>query len=278
MLKQVLVPQKKNSKNSNSCNLILGNSRANTLTFNKGSLILIDYSAKVKDSDEIFDTTIEEQAKKFSIHEPNVKYAPKLVSIGEMSYPVLKRLEEALTNTNTGDKLTVEVTPDKGFGERDSGKVRMIPLRKLGEDAEKVSVGDSIEIDNKRGIIRFIGSGRVQVDFNHRYAGKTIIYDVNVLKSLDSDSDKIDGILKNRLPVEDSKILFELKGKEVNVTVPEEILRADGLQVMKHFIQLDLFKFVSSLEKINFIETHLNKKTPEKKPETKEKAPEQKAA
>ncbi|MEK6817964.1 MAG: FKBP-type peptidyl-prolyl cis-trans isomerase [Thermoproteota archaeon] len=246
------------------------------MTFNKGSLILIDYTAKVKDSTEIFDTTIEEDAKKHSIHEPNVKYQPKLVSIGEVSYPVLKGLDEALAKTTVGDKLTVEVTPDKGFGERDSGKVRMIPIRKLGEDAEKVSVGDTIEVDNKRGIIRFIGSGRVQIDYNHRYAGKTILYDVNVVKSLDSPNDKVDGILKNRLPLEDSKITFELKDKEVNITIPEEILRADGLQIMKHFIQLDIFKFVPSLEKVNFIETHVNKQTQIKKTETKEQTPEAK--
>ncbi|MEK6908151.1 MAG: FKBP-type peptidyl-prolyl cis-trans isomerase [Thermoproteota archaeon] len=249
------------------------------MTFNKGSLILIDYTAKVKDSEEIFDTTIEEDAKKHSIHEPNVKYQPKLVSIGEVSYPVLKGLDEALAKTTVGNKLTVEVTPDKGFGERDSGKVRMIPIRKLGEDAEKVSVGDTIEVDNKRGIIRFIGSGRVQIDYNHRYAGKTILYDVNVVKSLDSPNDKVDGILKNRLPLEDSKITFELKDKEVNITIPEEILRADGLQIMKHFIQLDIFKFVPSLEKVNFIETHLNKQNQTKKTETKEeKIPEPKTA
>lgn len=246
------------------------------MTFNKGSLILIDYTAKVKDSTEIFDTTIEEDAKKHSIHEQNVKYQPKLVSIGEVSYPVLKGLDEALAKTTVGDKLTVEVTPDKGFGERDSGKVRMIPTRKLGEDAEKVSVGDTIEVDNKRGIIRFIGSGRVQIDYNHRYAGKTILYDVNVVKSLDSPNDKVDGILKNRLPLEDSKIIFELKDKEVNITIPEEILRADGLQIMKHFIQLDIFKFVPSLEKVNFIETHVNKQTQIKKTETKEQTPEPK--
>jgi len=248
------------------------------LTFDKGSLILVDYTAKVKDSEDVFDTTIEEDAKKYSIHESNVKYQPKLVSIGEVSYPVLKGLDEALAKTSVGDKLTVEVTPDKGFGERDSGKVRMIPLRKLGEDAEKVSVGDSIEVDNKRGTIRFIGSGRVQIDYNHRYAGKTILFDVNVIKSLDSPNDKVDGILKNRLPVEDTKIAFALKDKEVSVTVPEEILRADGLQIMKHFIQLDIFKFVNTLEKINFVETHVNKQAKEKKPETKEKISEQKTA
>ncbi len=248
------------------------------MTFNKGSLILVDYTAKVKDSDEVFDTTIEEDAKKYSIHEQNVKYHPKLVSIGEVSYPVLKGLDEALAKTSVGDKLTVEVTPDKGFGERDSKKVRMIPIRKLGEDAEKVSVGDTIEVDNKRGIIRFIGSGRVQMDYNHRYAGKTILYDVNVIKSLDSSSDKIDGILKNRFPVEDSKISFDLKDKEVNIVIPEEILRADGLQIMKHFIQLDIFKFVPTLEKASFVETHTNKQTQENKSEIKEKVPEQKAA
>jgi peptidylprolyl isomerase len=248
------------------------------LTFEKGSLILVDYTAKVKDSEDVFDTTIEEDAKKYSIHESNVKYQPKLVSIGEVSYPVLKGLDEALAKTSVGDKLTVEVTPDKGFGERDSGKVRMIPLRKLGEDAEKVSVGDTIEVDNKRGTIRFIGSGRVQIDYNHRYAGKTILFDVNVLKSLDSPNDKVDGILKNRLPVEDTKIAFDLKDKEVSVTVPEEILRADGLQIMKHFIQLDIFKFVKTLEKVNFVETHINKQAQEKKPETKAKTPEQKTA
>ena len=238
------------------------------MTFDKGSLILVDYTAKVKDSEDVFDTTIEEDAKKYSIHESNVKYQPKLVSIGEVSYPVLKGLDEALAKTSVGDKLTVEVTPDKGFGERDSGKVRMIPLRKLGEDAEKVSVGDTIEVDNKRGIIRFIGSGRVQIDYNHRYAGKTILFDVNVLKSLDSPNDKVDAILKERLPVEDAKIAFDLKDKEANITIPEEILRADGLQIMKHFIQMDIFKFVNTLEKISFVETHVNKQTT-KKPETK---------
>jgi len=248
------------------------------LTFNKGSLILVDYTAKVKDTEEVFDTTIEEDAKKHSIHEQNFKYMPKLVSIGEVSYPVLKGLDEALAKTAVGDKLTIEVTPDKGFGERDSGKVRMIPIRKLGEDAERVSVGDSIEVDNKKGIIRYIGSGRVQVDYNHRYAGKTILFDVNVIKSLDSTNDKIDSILKNRLPVEDTKIAFDLKDKEVNITIPEEILRADGLQIMKHFIQLDVFKFAPTLEKVSFVETHVNKQAQEKKPETKEKAPEQKTA
>jgi len=251
------------------------------LAFSKGSLIQVDYTAKVKDTGEVFETTIEADAKKHSIHDPNIKYQPKLVSVGESW--VLKGLDDALANTNVGDKKTVEVTPDKGFGERDSGKVRMIPLRKLGEDADKVSVGDTIEIDQKKGIVRYIGSGRVQMDYNHRFAGKIILYDVNVVKALNTDEDKVFGILKRHIPVEDSEIKFKKSDKSLDVTIPEEIFRADGLAIIKHFIQTDIFKFVPTLDKINFVETYLNKKT-EKQPQkqevkTKQEKPvEQKAA
>jgi peptidylprolyl isomerase len=235
------------------------------LTFNKGSLILVDYTAKVKDTDEVFETTIEAEAKKHSIHDANVKYQPKLVSVGESW--VIKGLDEALANSKVGDKTSVEVTPDKGFGERDSGKVRMIALRKLGEDADKVSVGDTVEIDQKTGIIRFIGSGRVQVDYNHRFAGKTILYEVNVLKALETDDEKINGMLKRHLPVDDSKLVFKKTGTSLDITIPEELFRSDGLQVMKHFIQSDIFKFIPTLEKINFLETHLIKSSETQKKE-----------
>lgn len=237
------------------------------MTFAKGSLILVDYTAKVKDTNEVFETTMEEDAKKHSIHESNVKYQPKLISVGESW--VIKGLDEALANAKAGEKITVEVTPDKGFGDRDPGKVRMIPLRKLGEDAEKVTVGDVIEVDQRTGVVRFIGSGRVQVDFNHRFAGKTIVYDVNVIKSLESNEDKITAILKRHMPVEDSKIVSKLNGAALDVTIPEEIFGAEGLRIIKHFIQTDLFKFVPTLEKINFIETYNNKKA-EKKPAAQE--------
>ena len=234
------------------------------MTFNKGSLILVEYTAKVKDTDEVFETTIEAEAKKHSLHDPNVKYQPKLVSVGESW--VIKGLDEALANSKVGDKSTIEVTPEKGFGERDKGKVRMIPLRKLGEDADKVSVGDTIEIDQKKGIVRYIGSGRVQVDYNHRFAGKTIL-----------------GILKRHMPIDDSKLVFKKTGSSLDVTIPDELFRADGLQVMKHFIQMDIFKFVKSLQKINFLETYLQKSSePQKKEESKptktEKPVAQKAA
>src|ERR671927_342769 len=140
-----------------------------SMPLDKGSLILVDYTAKVKDSNEIFDTTREEEAKKTNFYDATRKYEPRLVSIGEGW--VLKGLDEALTSANVGDKLDIEITPDKGFGERDPNKVRMIPQRKLGEKSNEIKVGDTIEIDERTGIVRYIGSGRVQLDFNHKFAG-----------------------------------------------------------------------------------------------------------
>ena len=245
------------------------------MAFSKGSLILVDYTSKVKDTGEVFETTIEEEAKKHTLHEPNVKYQPKLVSIGESW--VVKGLDEALAKTSVGDKKTIEISPDKGFGERDTGKVRMIPLRKLGEDAEKVSIGDTVEVDNKKGVVRFIGSGRVQIDYNHRFAGKIILYDINVLKELKTDDEKTSGILKRYLPVEDDKISFKKTGKILEITIPEEMFRADGLHAIKHFIQTDVFKFIPTLEQVNFIESHVNKTTKSTEKTTKTKAKTKKA-
>ena len=235
------------------------------MAFQKGTLVLVDYTAKVKDTNEAFETTREADAKSSSIYDANIKYQPRLIAVGESW--VLKGLDDALLNANVGDKVTIEVPPEKGFGTRDPSKVRMIPLRKLGDDAEKVSVGDAIEIDDRTGIIRFIGSGRVQVDFNHRFAGKTITYDLNVIKSLDTDQDKIMGLLKRRFPLDESKLKFEIKGTQVDVTIPEEAMMMEGLQIVKRSISNEIFKFVNTLDKINFVETYT--KTKQEPPQAK---------
>lgn len=245
------------------------------MTFQKGTLVLVDYTAKVKDSNEIFETTREADAKSNSTYDANVKYQPRLISVGESW--VLKGLDDALVNTTVGDKLSIEVPPEKGFGTRDPAKIRMIPIRKLGEDAEKVTVGDTIELDERTGIVRFIGSGRVQVDFNHRFAGKTIVYDLNVIKSLDTDQDKVMGLLKRRFPIEESKIKFEIKGAELDVNVPEEAMMMEGLQIVKRAIANEIFKFVTKLEKVNFIDSYNKPKPAEQKP-AEAKAAEPKAA
>ena len=224
------------------------------MALERGSLVLIDYTAKVKDSNEIFETTNEEDAKRSDLYDPTRKYEPRLVSIGEGW--VLKGLDEALANANLGDKLTIEITPDKGFGDRDPSKVRMIPQRKLGDKADNIKVGDIVEVYERPGIVRYVGSGRVQLDFNHRFAGRTLTYDINILKKLESDEDKILSLIRRRLPIDNDKIKFKLVDSTLEIELAEETFLSEGLQIIKRAIANDIFKFVSTANNIKFIESY----------------------
>jgi peptidylprolyl isomerase len=240
------------------------------MPFDKGSLILLDYTARIKDNGEIFETTIEEDAKKSNLYDPTRKYEPRLISVGESW--VLKGLDEALADTNVGDKRSIEISPDKGFGERDTNKVRMIPQRKLGEKANEIKVGDVVELDDRTGVIRYIGSGRVQIDYNHRLASRTLVYDVNVVKKIESNDDKIKYLIKRRLPIEDEKIQFEYKDDEAVIELSEDVSLLDGLQIIKKAVTADIFKFVDGLNKITFQEVYLSPKAKDSTISTSETA------
>ncbi len=224
------------------------------MALEKGSLVLVNYTAKVKDTDEVIETTLEDDAKKFNLYDPTRTYEPRLISVGDGW--VLKGLDEALANANVGESLNIDVSPEKGFGERDPNKVRMIPLRKLGDKADEAKVGDAIEIDDKVGIVRFIGSGRVQVDYNHRLAGKTITYALQVLKRLEQDNEKITALIKRRIPVDESKLKIALNEGNLDIELPSEHYMQEGLQIIKRAIVNDIFKYVNSVKKIKFIETY----------------------
>ena len=134
----------------------------------------------------------------------------------------------------------------------------MIPLRKLGEKANEVSIGDVIELDDRIGIIRFIGSGRVQVDFNHRYAGRTLVYDANIVKKLDNDNEKITNLIHRRLPIELTEIKFENKNSDLEIDLPRILFMIEGIQIIKRGISLDIFKFLPSIKSVIFLEKYDN--------------------
>lgn len=248
------------------------------MTLEKGSLILLDYTAKIKDSNEIFETTRIDDVKNNPDFDPNKKYEPRLLGVGEGW--VLKGLDEALLQSSIGTPLNIEIPPEKAFGERDPSKVRMIPLRKLGEKANEVSIGDVIELDDRIGIIRFIGSGRVQVDFNHKYAGRTLVYDANIVKKLDKDDEKISNLIRRRLPIDTTEVKYEIRESDLEISLPENTFLIEGIQIIKRGISTDIFKFVPSLKNIIFIEKYANPSStintssdlPEKTDETKEKS------
>jgi len=240
------------------------------MALENGTLILADYTAKIKDTGQIIDTTRKEDAEKAGNADPSRVYEPRLIAVGEGW--VLKGLDEALQKADPNQTIDVELTPDKAFGVRDPNKVSRIPIRKFGEKASELEVGGEVEVDNRVGIVRSLESGRAIVDFNHKYAGKTLEYNVAIKEKLDSRNAQIQALIHRRLPVEKEKIKFDEVGQEeVKITIPSDYFLLEGLQIIKRGISTDLFKFIKPLSKVEFLEDYENPAN--KKPETESQKP-----
>ncbi len=235
------------------------------MTLEKGTLIFANYTAKVKDTGEGVETTLEEEAKKLKIYDATRKYEPRLVAVGEGW--LISGLDEEIKKLDVGQRKEVELSPDKAFGQRDPTQTRMIPLRKFGDREHELEVGDSVDVENRVGIVRFIGSGRAQVDFNHRLAGKTIAYDFEVVKKVETDQDKVRALLDRRFAGEGNKVTFELSPRKLEVTIPEELFLLEGLQIIKRGISNDVFKFLPTVADLTFVEKFTNERAQEKKEE-----------
>ncbi len=242
------------------------------MPFEKGTLIFANYSARVKDTGEAVDTTREEDAKKMNIYDATRKYSPRLVAVGEGW--LIAGLDDEVKKMDVGERKELELSPEKAFGKRDPTQTRMMPLRKFGDREHELEVGDTVEVDSRAGIIRFIGSGRAQVDFNHRLAGKSILYDFEVVKKVEGDDEKVKALIRRRFGDEGDKVTSDLSGDHLVITVPEDLFLTDGLQIIKRGISGDVFKFLPSVADLSFVEKFANKNLEEKKTEPKAEKPE----
>lgn len=232
------------------------------MALQKGDFIIIDYTAKVKETNEVFDTTNEETAKKEHLYKEGEIYEPKLVVIGEGW--VLKALDESLTTMEIGKATPVEIPPDKAFGERDPEKVKRVPLKQLTAKGITPNLGARIEYGGKMANVRAIGAGRVLLDFNPPLAGKTLVYEVTVQKKLETINEKIAALIHRRIPViEETKFKFTVKAKTVNIEMPEDAFYLEGIQVAKRGIATDIQKFFPEMTAVKFTETFKAEPKPE---------------
>src|SRR4029077_15290495 len=199
------------------------------------------------------------EAKKLDIHDTERRYEPRLVSVGEDW--VLKGLDEEIAKMDVGEKKTAELPPDRAWGGRDPTLLRMVPLRKFGEKADELRVGDEGEMDNRGAVVRFIGAGGAQVDFNHKLAGKTLIYDIEALRKVEPGEDTVRSLMKRRFPGEGEKMEFSRSEGEVAVTIPEEAFLVEGLQIIKRGIANDILHFVPEVKKVTFTESYPRKES-----------------
>ena len=238
------------------------------MTIQKSDFILINYTSKVKETGKIFDTTIEETAKQEKLYKEGEIYEPRLVVVGENW--VLKALDEAFPKFKIKKKDSVEIPPEKAFGNRDPEKVKLVPLRRLAAKGITPKLGMQIEYDGKIATVRTMGSGRIQLDFNPPLAGKTLVYEVTIEKKLKTNTEKIAALLHRRIPaVEAKKFKFNIGKTNVTLNMPEEAFYVEGIQLAKRGIALDIQRFLPEIKTVKIVETFKKRETSTKQPKQK---------
>jgi len=229
----------------------------------KGDFILLNYTAKIKETGDIFDTTFEEIAKKEQLYKEGEIYEPKLIVIGEGW--VLKPLDESLLSMKLGKSQIVEISPEKAFGQRDPEKVKRVPLKHLTSKGKNPAIGMRVEYNGKMAIVRSIGAGRVLLDFNPPLAGKTLIYEAVVAKKIRIIKEKVVALIHRRIPEADqTKFVTTLKEKKLTVNMPEDTFYIEGIQIAKRGIAMDTQRLLEDITEINFVETFKSPPKPTK--------------
>jgi len=132
-----------------------------------GSKVSVNYTGRLEDG-TVFDSSLNEGRTPLSITLGN----------GEL----IKGFEDGLIDMSEGDKKTVTITSENAYGEYRGELISDIKLDMLPTD---VKVGDELIGESDMGPIRVkvmeIGDGVASLDANHPLAGKTLIFDLEVL-------------------------------------------------------------------------------------------------
>lgn len=211
----------------------------------KGDFIKIEYTAKIKDSGKVFDTTDKKVAEKEGIFNPKVNYGSVLVIVGEGK--TVKGLDKEIMEMKVGENKKVEILPKEGFGERKPELFKLMALSEFKKQNIEPYPGMILNMENNLSCrILSVNSGRVRVDFNHPLAGKTLVYDLEIKEKLEKREEKIKAVCEY---YNCGYKKVEFKNEEIEILIKNEI----G-DVIKEKITDDIFDHMD-FNKIRFSQT-----------------------
>lgn len=90
-------------------------------------------------------------------------------------------VDNAVLGMSAGDKKTVTIAPDQGYGPRRDELVEKVPISALPDDVE---VGDELTAESEDGKVHVwvtaMGDDKATLDANHPLAGETLTFDLQV--------------------------------------------------------------------------------------------------
>lgn len=156
---------------------------------NKGDFIELEFTGRISNTGEIFDTNINSDAKNAGLNIKEIK--PLILCVGHKMIP--EGLDEDLIGKDKGS-YKVTLKPQKAFGARNPQLVRMIPTKLFHEQKINPVRGMQLSLDGQLVRVLSSSSGRTLVDFNNPLAGKEIEYSYNILRKIEDTKEKIDAI------------------------------------------------------------------------------------
>ncbi len=118
-----------------------------------------------------------------------------------VNHELFEKIERALEGNAVGDAITVTLTPEEGFG-------AYRPELSFTDDIENVPyeyrhVGAEVMFQNDRGetitmVVTRIADGKLTVDGNHPFAGKTVTFLVRVVDIHDASPQELNEALPGK--------------------------------------------------------------------------------
>ena len=225
----------------------------------EGDFIRLEYTGKVQETGNVFDTTDENVAEEAGIKLDSKSYGAIPIIVG--GGHVLKGLDEALIGMEEGEEKTVEITPEEGFGLRDPKLLQLIPMGEFKKQGMKPEVGMAITSDGVTGIIRSVSGGRVRVDFNHELAGKNLKYNIRVVKEIEDDIDKVKSMIELHYSapnLDSDKHDIQIVDGVVRIAM-DEMAKFDKKPYMdvtfaRFRIARDIWENMENIEKVEFVD------------------------
>ncbi|MEA3559279.1 MAG: FKBP-type peptidyl-prolyl cis-trans isomerase [Candidatus Thermoplasmatota archaeon] len=227
-----------------------------------GDFIRLDFNAFVKETEQLVDTTSEEVAREHDVYNERVTYKPIAVVVG--SGHVVKGLDMALLGAEVGKETKTEIEPVDAFGEKDPKLVDVFPMNKVlslpeFRKGDQYPVeGMELRINNRIGFISRIFAGRVRIDFNNRWAGKTIVYDFTIKETIEDKEQRLKAIIEAAYANPD-EFQVEFKGDdEVDIILPD-MVKLDQSWAMSKFKLVSDLRAHLGLRTVRLIEEYVKK-------------------
>ncbi len=118
---------------------------------------------------------------------------PLAFLVGQSS--LIPGLEKALMGREAGERFEVTVEPAEAYGERRADFTQRVP-KKYFQDAEHLKPGMLTVLSVREGgqrqvTVLKVGSSVVDVDLNHPLAGKSLVFDVEIVDVRDATPEEI---------------------------------------------------------------------------------------